>query len=114
MIPLHTTFIKVVRYSPANPGGQDPYEPKIPNSELTIAENVRAQISSPTGKEIVAGGSQEIVQFQLSCDPVDLRNTDQVIDQTTGEKYEVIWARKRTGLSLDHTRAALKQVSGLA
>lgn len=116
MIPLHTTYITVKR-RPADPG-HDPYEPYEPGpagDEVVVASNVRAQISSPSGREVVAGGSQEIVQFSMSCDPVDLKNTDTVLDQTTNEVYQVVWARKRTSVdgSLDHTRASLKQVTGL-
>lgn len=110
MIPIHTTLITVYRTVVA--ADQDPTEVDS-GSRTTVAEHVRAQISSPSGRERNIGGSQEIVEFSLSCDPVDLTNLDQVYDETTGEMYEVTWARQRTGFGLDHTRAGLRAVKGV-
>jgi hypothetical protein len=109
-VPLHTTTISVLRL-PTDPA-RDPYDPQ-PDPEV-VAAGIRAHISSPSGRERVAGGSQEVVEFRLSCDPVEIRHTDRVQDEQTGAVYEVTWARERRGLRLDHTQAGLKQVSGVA
>jgi hypothetical protein len=109
-IPLATTTIRVLRI--AADAHRDPTD-AAPVATV-IASNIRAQISSPFGRERNMGGTQEVVEFSLSCDPVDLDNLDQVEDQTTGERYEVVWARQRVGFNLDHTRAGLKQVAGVS
>ncbi|MBM4414904.1 MAG: hypothetical protein FJ035_01235 [Chloroflexi bacterium] len=107
-VPLATTTIAVLRV-PVD-ATRDPYDAQ-PAAD-TVASGVRAHISSPSGREHVAGGSQEVVEFRLACDPVDLRHTDRVQDEQTGSTYEVVWARPRQGLGLDHIEAGLKQVSG--
>jgi hypothetical protein len=109
-IPFATTTIRVYR-TPADPT-RDPTD-DAPTATV-VAQGVRAQISSPFGRERNMGGTQEIVEFSLSCDPVDLNNLDRVEDQTTAEMYEVVWARQRIGFGLDHTRAGLKQIRGVA
>ena len=109
-VPLHTTTIAVLRV-PADPA-RDPYDAK-PAADV-VASSIRAHISTPRGREQTAGGSQEVVEFRLSCDPVDLRHTDQVQDEQTNALYEVTWARVRQGLGLDHIEAGLKQVAGIA
>jgi len=110
VIPFATSRIRVYRV-PADPD-RDPLD-EAPPAEV-IAEDVRSNISSPFGRERNLGGVQEVVEFSLSCDPVDLTNLDQVEDQDTGEMFEVVWARQRVGFGLDHTRAGLKQVTGVA
>lgn len=108
-VPLHTTTISVLRL-PTDPA-RDPYDPQ-PAPEV-VASGVRAHVSTPRGREQTAGGSQEVVEFRLTCDPVDLRHTDQVQDEQTDALYEVTWARTREGFGLDQTQAGLKQVTGV-
>ncbi|MFA7297319.1 MAG: hypothetical protein WC211_09090 [Dehalococcoidia bacterium] len=108
-VPLHTTTVSVLRL-PADPS-RDPYDAQ-PTPEV-VASGIRAHISSPSGRERVEGGSQEVVEFRLTCDPVDLRHTDQVQDEQTSALYEVTWARTREGLGLDQTQGGLRQVSGV-
>lgn len=109
MIPFNTTTITIKRDAPGAP--DDPYDAQPPRVE--IATGIRAHISTSTGFEVVAGGSQEIVSFRMDCDPVSLTNLDIVIDETTEEEYEVTWARIRHGLGLDHVEAGLKQITGV-
>jgi hypothetical protein len=111
MIPLHTTTIRVLRIT--NDPYADPADVDSAPADV-IASGVRANISSPTGRERNIGGTQEVVEFSLSCDPVDLVNTDTVIDETTGIVYGVSWVTQRVGFGLAHTRAGLKTVKGLA
>ena len=110
MISVATTTISVLRV-PSDPT-RDPLDPQ-PEAEV-VASKVRAHISTSRGSERVSsGGAQEVVYFRLSCDPTDIRYEDQVRDETTGEVYEVEWARQRIGLGLDHTQCGLKQVAGV-
>ncbi len=109
-VPLHTTTVSVLRV-PAD-AARDPYDP--PPAAEVVASGIRAHIASPSGRERTAGGSQEVVEFRLTCDPTDLRHTDQVQDDRTGDLYEVVWARNREGFSLDQVQAGLRQVSGVS
>lgn len=107
MIPLATTTITVSRRGSESAN----YETPI----LTVvASGVRAHIGSPFGSETLQGGSRESVAFRLDCDPVELDSECRVTDERTAELYEVIWAKQRKGLGLDHTVADLRQVSGSA
>lgn len=106
-IPLATTTISVLR---ADIDGVDPYDPAPAAS--TIATGVRAVISSPSGSENIVGAEQETVTFRLDCDPTNLTHHDQVVDETSGETFDVVWARQRSGLGLDYTQAGLRQVQG--
>jgi len=110
VITVATTTISVLRV-PADPE-RDPLDPQPPAE--VIASGIRAHISTARGSEEVAsGGSQEVVYFRMSCDPTDLQHTDQVRDEQTDEVYDVLWARERRGLGLDHVQAGMKQVAGV-
>lgn len=113
MIPLATTTIAVRRVT-ADLSTVDPYEATA--APETVASGVRAHISTPSGRERIAGtGAQEDVSFRLDCDPIDvgLRNTDLIDDEFTGTSYAVVWAEPRAGLGLDHIEAALRKVEGV-
>lgn len=107
MIPLSTTTITIQRADPAD----EPYEDESPRT--TVASGVKAHISTSRGSEAVVGGDQEVVYFRLTCDPCDLKHTDQVTDDVTGLVYDVEWARLRRGLGMDHVEAGLRQVEGV-
>lgn len=109
-IPLATTTITIQR--PSVDPDRDPYE-EDPAPD-TVAEGVRAHISSPSGREQIVGGEQEIVTFRLSCDPIDLQHVDTVVDDSTGEEYEVVWTLSRTGLGMPHVQAGLRKTTGVA
>lgn len=109
-IPLTTTTITVRR--PSVDANRDPYEEDP--SPVTVAEGVRAHISSPSGREQAVGGEQSIVTFPLVCDPVDLQHTDTVIDESDDAEYEVVWVLPRQGFGLDHVKADLKKVTGVS
>lgn len=110
-VPLATTTVTISRIA-ADPD-RDPYD--APPDPTDVASGVRAHISTATGTEAVAGGSQEVVNFRMSCDPFDggLLHTDTVSDDTSGEVYDVVWAVARFGVGLDHFQAGLRQVSGV-
>lgn len=107
MIAVATTTVTISRALPAD--DQDPYD--TPATPAPVATGVRAVIGSEAGRLAVAGGAQETVTWRLTADPCDLRALDQVVDDQTGDTYQVQWARARTGLGLDHTEARLQQVS---
>lgn len=107
MIPLATTTVSVERRGDESAN----YEAVT----LTpIASGVRAHIGTPSGTEFLKGGSRETVTFRLDCDPVELDSECEVTDDRTGERYQVIWAKQRSGFGLDHTVADLRQVTGVA
>lgn len=114
MIPFATTTIAVLRV-PDIPGS-DP-EDEQPAAEV-VASGIRAHISTSHGREEVQGAStQEVVEFRVTCDPAEIRKDDRVRDESTGEVYEVVWARERRGPSLgvgglDHMEGGLRQVRG--
>jgi hypothetical protein len=110
MIPVSTTTIRVLR--PSTP--RVPYGAAPPLA--VVASGVRAHISTQQGIED-STGAREVVWFRLSCDPVDIRHGDTVEDERTGARYDVLWARVRTGGSvlstLDHVQAGMIQTSGV-
>jgi hypothetical protein len=123
MIPrrVATTTIAVLRLPGDEPDVgddyRDPYDAQ-PARE-TVAEGVRAHIGQAGRRgadERVAGGTQAMLGVQVWCDVFDagLRATDQVLDEVSGELYEVdgrpFTAR---GFELDHITAPLKQVEGV-
>lgn len=108
-IPVATTTIRVLRV-PADPT-RDPLDPQP--AAAVVASGVRAVISTSRGREPSPSGTQEVVEFRLSCDPVEIRHTDSIQDEATGDTYEVVWARPRTGLGLEHAEAGLRQVTGV-
>ena len=110
MIPINTTTITVLRLVTAEDA--DPADAE--GSPSIIAEGVRAVIASPSGHERNINGQQQVVEFALSCDPCELTNLDRVVDDTTGEIYEVAWVTQKLGLDLDHTRAGLRSVKGVS
>lgn len=103
MIPVATTTISVTRPTVAD----DPYDGAA--TSATVASKVRAHISTPSGREQQRGGSQESIDLRLDCDSVDLQHTDVVVDDTTGETFQVVWAESRVGLGLDHVEAGLRR-----
>jgi hypothetical protein len=79
-----------------------------------VASGIRAHFSSPRGSESLDGGTQQLeISDRLTTDPVDLLHTDQVLDESTEEVYDVVWVRQHHGLGLDHTAAGVRQVRGV-
>lgn len=105
-IPIATTTISVERSD--QDGTKDAYDGV---SYSTVFSGIRAVIGSPSGAETNAAGSSEDVGARLNCDPIDLRHGDRVVDDQTGERWEVTWTRRRLGLGLDHTVADLRAIT---
>lgn len=109
MIPLATTTISVLRRSG---GSDDPYDEQP--EPTAISTGTRAHISTGSGDENVEGGSQEVTEFRLNCDPTDLTFLDRVKDERTNEIFEVRWTRHRVDMpGLEYVQAGLKKVEGL-
>lgn len=78
-----------------------------------VASAVRATIIPNSGQSANPGDT-EITQYQLACDPADLRHTDLVEDERTGRTYEVAWAHHTLGVAgLDHINAGLSTVDAV-
>lgn len=107
-IPLATTTITVLRPSLSN---DDYYD--LRTAGPVVAANVRAHISEPSGIEGLIGGRTEQTRFPFNSDICDLSGHDLVVDDTTGNTYEVVWVRKRFGLGLDHMTGQLRIVAGV-
>jgi hypothetical protein len=114
VIPIATTTISVLRLSDALAQGDlmDVDASEASTDYAPVATHVRAQISEPSGIELLVGGEQTDVRFRLSCDVTDIVDTDRILDESTGEHYAIVWARRRAGLSLDHVAGELRQVRG--
>lgn len=81
----------------------------------TVASSVGAVLSSPSGRERIIAGQQQIVDKVLYVDQgTDLTHADTVTDTATGVVYEVSWVDERTELGLGHLKAGLKIVTGAA
>jgi hypothetical protein len=109
MIPLATTTIEIRRLA----ASEDGYDPPSDPPEVVVSA-VRAHLSAPTGAETLAGGAKERIDRHLDCDPVDVRQGDQVVDLTDEAVYVVAWSHLASGLGLDRTEAGLRLVTGLA
>lgn len=119
MIPTATTTVRVLRWPPPAEDAEvvGPYEDRTAGETVeqeVVVEGVRAHISTGAGAQRPQGqGTQEIVIFRMACDPCDVQHGDTVED-AAGEQYEVVWARRRRGLGLDHMQVGMRQVSGEA
>lgn len=123
MIPIATTTIRVERpLSVSTPAEEDPYGEGYDDEaggdtndwgkSVVVASGVRATIGQPGGSEINAGGSQSVVTHKVNCDPCDMTYLDVVVDESTGERFDVVWSKSVTGLGLDHVTATLKMTAG--
>lgn len=109
MVPLPTTTVRVER--PAT--GGDPYE--TADDPTVVSTGTPAHIGEPSGTEIQAGGELEQISDVLLTDAlIDLRHTDLIVDEATGQRFRVSWVRQRQGLGLDHTKAGLVTYQGAA
>ena len=91
-------------------GSADPYET---GSVTTVATDVDAHVSAPTGSDRRVGGQLELVDAILFTDAVPtLQRGDLITDELSGESWKVTWARTRIGFGLDHQKAGLVAVKG--
>lgn len=107
-VPLATTKITVLRAAHAG----DFYDER-PNA-VEVARDVAAHISSPGGNETFGtAGRGETVNQPFGCDVTDVTGEDEIVDQVTGARYQVVWVQRRAGLGLDHMVGELSQTTGV-
>ena len=110
MIPIATTTVSVWRLPADN--ALDGFDPQP--TRVQVASGLRATIGAPSGRASIATGDKVVVGFSLSTDPFDFANDDQLVDESTGETYLLLWARRITALGLDHCMGAVRIVQGAA
>lgn len=107
MITLATTTVTV------QTGSED--EPGEGITWTTGARHVRAHFSTPSGSELARpGGGMTTITATALLDPCTVSHTDRLVDDQTGEVWQVEWCRTRRGLGLDHVEAGVKRVEGAA
>jgi hypothetical protein len=108
VIPLSTTRIDVLRGTESS-GYEEPYSGgSDPAGWDRVAENIRAVIDHPTGNLDLGGGQQNVMNYVLSADPVELRHTDRIYDQTSQRTFRITWFMAYP----DHVEAGLRDVEG--
>jgi len=79
----------------------------------TVAQHVRAWLIPVTGSDST-WQTQEVVIFQLRCDPVDVRHYDRILNEETGETMLVQWVhRVGTAAGRAHMEGEVKLVVGM-
>lgn len=108
-IPLATTRITVYRVDVDRTA--DAFDRPAPT---VVYAGVPAVIGGHSGTETTIGGSSQLRQARLDCDPIRLAHDDTIVDEQTGETWHVIWCAQRFGVGLDHTVADLVAVTDRA
>jgi hypothetical protein len=68
-----------------------------------------------SGSESLIGGDRERVDGRILLDPgFDVHHADQVVDELTGDAWDVSFVRHRTGLDLDHQVLGVYAITGTA
>lgn len=104
---IPTTTVAIVRPDP----DQDPYGP---GTETTVASTIPAHIGDASGSDAQGTGDLESVSAValLPAGITDIGHVDVLVDERTGDRYEIAWVRNRAGLGLDHCKCGLKAVVG--
>lgn len=103
MIPLATTTVTWRSMAEPEPG-----EGRTPT---VLAAAVPAHIGAPNGAE--TAGTEQVDAVCWSA-PIDgAHHADQLVDDTTGEVWEIVAVFQRRGLGQDHTRAQLRRTTGV-
>jgi hypothetical protein len=90
----------------------EPYEAP---SWTASSSGVPAHIGEPSGAERIIGGSQENIDAVLLAEAgTPVWYTSRILDEVTGERFEIVWVQDRQGLGLDHVKAGLRRTTGLA
>src|SRR5215207_676030 len=106
MIATATTKITVKRSDQIDVSDTDPWERSSEETPLDppliLATGVRAALDiGPFLRAATSGapGDTETLEVLLSCDPTDLKYHDLVLDETTGQEWDVVWAFQQPGHS---------------
>lgn len=113
MIPVATTTISVYAIAESEPGEG--------RTRTVRASGIRAVIGALSGVETVRpGGGEERVAARLDCDTttstgaaLTIAHTDQIVDEQTGETFEVGWVKRKNGHGLDHYEGQIVLVAGV-
>jgi hypothetical protein len=84
-----------------------------PPTPTPIVTGVPAIIVPLSGTSEIVAGEREDVEFRLDAAPCDIRFTDTVELEQTGELYRVVWVRE-AAIGAHHVEARLRQVTGNA
>jgi hypothetical protein len=113
-LPFTTSRVRIEERS--DPGG-DRWEPAAyveTYPEVVGVLSTKTSLGAGGGDIQTSQGSQQIVNMVLHVNPgVTITATSRITDLDTGDVFEVTNVEHRHGLGLDHTRAGLKQVSGV-
>lgn len=88
----------------------DPYET---DTLTTVATDVPAHLSAPSGRDRAVGGDKEIIEAVVylpagtDVDRYDLLTVD-------GVQYATVWVMGRSGLGLSYTSVGVRTVHGAA
>lgn len=103
---LQTTTVTTSR-PPSKVDGMDPA------TYTTVLTAEPARLSGVSGSEARAQGTTETSDARLFLRPdADVRRQDRVVDDLTGETWDVAWVRVKTGLGLDHLAVAVNRTKG--
>jgi hypothetical protein len=103
---LWTTRVTITRPSNTTTAGP-------PGGYVEVASFVRANISGEGGSETLMGGSQQTLTGSLTVPRgTDLHRYDRVLDESTGQQWEVTFVVAKHGLGLDRVKAGLQAVEG--
>ena len=108
-LPLTTTTFRWERATNIDGDSEDPLEWE------TLGTGIPGTTSYYSGSESVAHGDRERVDCRIFLDTTeDIHNYDRLFDETTGDAWEIAYARKRIGLGLDHLLLGAYEVTGVA
>jgi hypothetical protein len=111
-LPITTTTISIRRR--AQVGDVDPWT-SDGQVWITVASGVAATIHSHGGSSVDDAASRETRRRRLAAEGCDLRHEDRVVDDLTGEVFEVQSVASRSWPErpeLDHVAADLLQIAG--
>jgi hypothetical protein len=113
-VPLATTTFTVWRLTTASAEGDSTDE----NVYTDVATGIRGCVVYHSGAISKTQGSRERVDGRVMCDITSLEppigRNDYLVDDTTGEEWQVAFARKRVGLGLDHMLVGVYDVDGFS
>ena len=106
MIAVATTTVTVRTITEDEPGEG--------RTVTSTARHVRAHFSAVSGSESTSpGGGQSTLSGTALLDPCTVAHTDQLVDENTGEVWEVQATRLNRGVGLDHVRCEVKRIEGV-
>jgi hypothetical protein len=108
VIPLATTSIDVLRGEPVNEYDEPYGDANDPSTWPAVATEIRAVIDHPTGNLDLGGGQQNVVNYHLTSDPVELQHTDRIFEPSTGRTFRIVWYLAYP----EHVEAGLRDVEG--